>query len=98
MTVIHLPSMVDLGSGATPVDIWRRLHANLQLWHDLEKPHEKEFRASLAESDRRSLQALARFPASRRTNLRDEAGWTPLSCAALSWCEGAILDEVLARW
>jgi hypothetical protein len=90
---------VDLGDGLTPADVWQSLHASERRWMAQGAPDQRlAFGQFVDASDRQVMASLQSFPAARWTSLCDGAGWTPIACAALSWCEGATLDAVLGMW
>ncbi len=81
------------------VQTWMALHANADHWLEhLDNPNlSEEYDHSLA-SDRELLQSLESFPAERWQQLCYGTGWTTLGASALSWCEGASLEQVLTAW
>lgn len=91
-----LPLPVDLGDGLTPVDIWQSLHAGERSWiaHAGGRP-KFLFSEQIDGSDRMLMERLQAFPADRWIALCNGVGWTGLGAAALSWCDGAKLADVL---
>jgi len=47
---------------------------------------------------RRLAETLHSFPAERWQQMAMGAGWNAVACTALSWCQGASLEPILAIW
>ncbi|SDP55771.1 hypothetical protein [Phyllobacterium sp. OV277] len=97
-----LPLLAELAGGYSPIMIWIELNACGKFWPNT---YAVMFRTAkqgrMFETLDRYHGVAARlkeFSAERWQQLANGAGWTPISCAALSWCKGSTLDQVLDIW
>jgi len=90
---------VDLGDGLTPADVWRSLYADEQKWLEQMTSMERAiFRESMDGNNMQLCALLQAFSAKRWLSICNGLGWTPFSFAALSWCQDAVLEDILYGW
>lgn len=83
----------------TPIEIWNSLHNNAKIWLEASKHKMTDADRALVDgSDIGLLRALATFPAAKWSAMCEAVGWTVYSAVGLSWCEGAVLKDVVAAW
>ncbi len=79
--------------------IWVALHDNAALWERVGMAGDTlSQRANIDENDRALLKLLQNFPAESWQSLCAACGMTVYGAVALSWCQGAELDQVFAAW
>lgn len=102
---VSLPLPILLGDALSPVDIWQALEAGQAAFMANDTANDTaradlewaklDFHEHREGSNRQLLQALSALPARRWFDLCNGAGWSAMAASALSWCEGARLDDVL---
>ncbi len=93
------PALADLGEGFSPFDVWQGLNSAARVWEAGLPPGSTDDAAERVVAGAVLIaQRLETFPVARWKALNDGAGWTPAACAALSWCQGAALGDVMAVW
>jgi len=98
----EFPELVELGSNHSPLSVWLKAHSAGQFWKSTYAPTFAGLGHGVAAriiiENRQAASLLQNYPASRWRNACNGFGWTPVSASLLSWCAGALLDEVLEYW
>lgn len=88
---------LTFGDKVTLPDIWQGLHSDADSWQRAAlAPDAVRQRVGIDDSSRALLRCLADCSMMRWLSLVESVGITQLGAIALSWCEGAQLEEVSA--
>ena len=78
----------------SPIDIWYLLHRHADIWITSSNANCEKIDGT----DAGVIRSASSIQATRWSALCAAAGWTVYGAVALSWCEGAKLEDVWAGW
>lgn len=99
-----LSAVVIFSDGSTPLSIWLEIDSAGKMWQGTyveliqQKGHKGDIALNALANYHSLLRNLVEFDEDRWCKICDGQGWTPVSCAALSWCKETSLEEVLGFW
>lgn len=90
---------LHVGNGLYPAHLWYEIHNNATSWFlSFQQNENINVLNDVTEFDVKLTKNLSDLPAERWSALCSAAGWTVYGAVALSWCEGAKLEDVWSGW